>query len=342
MPKVSPMRGRGADEYAYFTAPFTALAHRGGITEDAPAEVENSLRGFVAAWAFGFTHLETDVHVTSDGTLVAFHDEVLDRVTDASGHLADLPWAEVSRARIGGSEPIPTLAELLDALPQARFNIDLKAPGAIEPLVATLEQHGALDRVCVGSFHRASIAAFRRLTGGRVATSASPVEVGCSPGPRRPGPAGRWRAGVPDAHPRTAYAPAPGDPRHDRGARTRRGAVVHVWTINDRPDMERLIELGVDGIVTDDLATLKAVLVERGLWEDTMTRLAARRGLRPGRQPRRQPAQGLGVGDVGLGHSAPQHRHHHLRLQRLHHGQGLRPRERHRPGAGRSPPASRG
>lgn len=267
MPKVSPMRGRGADEYAYFTAPFTALAHRGGITEDAPAEVENSLRGFVAAWAFGFTHLETDVHVTSDGTLVAFHDKVLDRVTDASGHLADLPWAEVSRARIGGSEPIPTLAELLDALPQARFNIDLKAPGAIEPLVATLEQHGALDRVCVGSFHRASIAAFRRLTDGRVATSASPVEVGVFglvPGVRDRWPLAGQAFQMPTHEPRTRL------PLVTRGmieAAHRRGAVVHVWTINDRPEMERLIELGVDGLVSDDLATLKAVLVERDLWE---------------------------------------------------------------------------
>jgi glycerophosphoryl diester phosphodiesterase len=243
------MRGRGADEYAYFTAPFTALAHRGGITEDAPAEVENSLRGFVAAWAFGFTHLETDVHVTSDGTLVAFHDKVLDRVTD------------------GGSEPIPTLAELLDALPQARFNIDLKAPGAIEPLVATLEQHGALDRVCVGSFHRASIAAFRRLTDGRVATSASPVEVGVFglvPGVRDRWPLAGQAFQMPTHEPRTRL------PLVTRGmieAAHRRGAVVHVWTINDRPEMERLIELGVDGLVSDDLATLKAVLVERDLWE---------------------------------------------------------------------------
>lgn len=261
------MRGRRADQYAYFDAPFTPLAHRGGITETAPAEVENSLRGFRAAWDFGFTHLETDVHTTADGVLVAFHDEVLDRVTDAAGRLADLPWAEVSRARIGGSEPIPRLADLLDALPRARFNIDLKVPTAIEPLIAELDRHAAHNRVCVGSFDTRTITTFRRRTGGRVATSASPVEVGVFgllPGVRRFWPLGAQVFQMPEREPRT------GARLLSRGmldAAHRRGAAVHIWTVNDRPDMERLIDLGVDGIVTDDLATLKAVLVERDLWE---------------------------------------------------------------------------
>ena len=261
------MRGRRADGHPYFATPFVALAHRGGITEDAPVEVENSLRGFVAAWDFGFTHLETDVHVTSDGTLVAFHDEVLDRVTDAAGRLADLPWGEVRQARIGGTEPVPTLDELLDALPRAYFNIDLKAPGAVEPLVRTLARHGAHERVCVGSFQGRSLARFRALTAGRVATSASPREVGVFsllPGIRDRWPLGGRAFQMPTHEPRTGVRLL------TRGmieAAHRRGAVVHVWTINDRPEMERLIDLGVDGLVSDDLATLKAVLVERDLWE---------------------------------------------------------------------------
>ena len=267
MPKVSTMRGGRAASYEYFRTPFIALAHRGGITEDAPAAVENSLRGFRAAWEFGFTHLETDVHVTSDGMLVAFHDEVLDRVTDAAGRLADLPWAEVRRARIGGAEPIPTLDELLDGLPRARFNIDLKAPGAIEPLVRTLDRHAAHARVCVGSFRTASLTRFRALTAGRVATSASPLEAGVFglvPGVRALWPLGAQAFQVPVHEPRTGARLVT---RRMIDAAHRRGAVVHVWTINDRPEMERLIDLGVDGLVSDDLATLKAVLVERDLWE---------------------------------------------------------------------------
>ncbi|HHU39038.1 MAG TPA: glycerophosphodiester phosphodiesterase [Propionibacterium sp.] len=261
------MRGRRANEYAYFDRPFTALAHRGGITDAAPIEVENSLRGFRSAWEFGFDHLETDVHTTADGVLVAFHDEVLDRVTDAAGRLADLPWAAVSRARIGGTEPIPRLDELLEELPGANFNIDIKAPGAIGPLAEALDRHAAHDRVCVGSFHLASIHAFRRLTAGRVATAASPLEVGVfglAPGLRSVWPLRGQAFQMPELEPRTGRRLlTPGM----IGAAHRAGAVVHVWTINERADMERLIDLGVDGIVTDNLATLKAVLVERDLWE---------------------------------------------------------------------------
>ena len=261
------MRGQRSGRSGYFDAPFIPLAHRGGITEAAPPEVENSLRGFRAAWDFGFRHLETDVHTTADGVLVAFHDEVLDRVTDAKGRLADLPWAEVQRARIGGSEPIPLLDDLLDALPNARFNIDLKAPTAVDPLVAALDRHAAHDRVCVGSFSNATITRFRRLAGDRVATSASPIEVavfGLLPGVRRFWPLWAQAFQMPEREPRTGVRILT---RGMVDAAHRRGALVHVWTINDRPDMERLIELGVDGIVTDDLATLKAVLVERDLWE---------------------------------------------------------------------------
>ncbi len=261
------MRGAPADRYVYFDRPFIPLAHRGGISESAPVEVENSLRGFRAAWDFGYAHLETDVHVTADGALIAFHDDVLDRVTDATGRLADLPWAEVSRARIGGTEPIPLLDDLLDALPHARFNIDLKAPGAVQPLVDAVARHRAYDRVCVGSFHLASIRAFRKLTGGRVATAASPLEVGVFglvPGLRSVWPLRGQAFQMPEREPRTgARLLTPGMV----AAAHRAGAVVHVWTVNDRPTMERLIDLGVDGIVTDDLATLRAVLVERDLWE---------------------------------------------------------------------------
>lgn len=264
---LTPMVARRADDFAYFEGRFVALAHRGGVTDDEPADVENSLRGFAAAWAAGFRYLETDVHVTGDGVLVAFHDEVLDRVTDAAGRLADLPWAEVARARIGGQEPIPRLDELMDALPGARFNIDLKASGAVDALVATLDRLGAHDRVCVGSFGQARIERFRRLTQGRVATAASPVEsavFGLAPGLRRVWPLRGQVFQIPEHHPQTGLRLlSPGmiaDAHH-------RGAQVHVWTVNDRPTMERLIDAGVDGLVSDDLVTLRSVLTDRDLWE---------------------------------------------------------------------------
>lgn len=253
--------------YAYFDAPFAALAHRGGFSPAAPLSVENSLRAFAAAWDLGYRYLETDVHVTADGVLVAFHDERLDRVTDARGAVADLPWDAVREARIGGTEPVPTLDDLLDALPHALVNIDLKASGAVVPLAAALDRHHAHDRVCVGSFGERRIREFRRLTSGRVATSASPVEVavfGLIPGVRALWPLRAGAFQLPERHERTGVrllSRGMLDAAHLRGAR------VHVWTVNDRSDAERLIELGVDGIVTDDLVMLKDVLVARDLWE---------------------------------------------------------------------------
>lgn len=260
------MRARAAD-LPYFCGRFVALAHRGGASADAPAAVENSLRAFEAAWRLGFTHMETDVHTTADGVLIAFHDTVLDRVTDAAGAVADLPWAEVGRARIGGSEPVPQLDELLDALPHARFNIDLKAPGAVEPLVAALERHRAHDRVCVGSFSERTIRRFRRLTGGRVPTAASPVEVsvfGLLPGVRRVFPLGGRVFQMPERHEETGLRLLSAGMV---AAAHARGAQVHLWTVNDRTDMERFLDLGVDGIVSDDLETLRSVLIGRDLWE---------------------------------------------------------------------------
>ena len=110
------------------------------------------MAAFTHAVDLGYTYLETDVHVTSDGVLLAFHDTVLDRVTDRTGSIADSTYAEVQQALIGGREPVPTLAELFDAFPDARFNIDLKSEGSVEALAAFIEEREAWHRVLVGSF----------------------------------------------------------------------------------------------------------------------------------------------------------------------------------------------
>src|SRR5690606_30716554 len=124
------------------------FAHRGGASE-AP---ENSLPAFQHAIDLGFRYLETDVHATADGVLVAFHDDVLDRVTGHRGRIDELTWDEVSAARIDGREPIPLLEDILTTWPDARVNIDPKADTAVEPLVEVLRRTRAVDRVCIGSF----------------------------------------------------------------------------------------------------------------------------------------------------------------------------------------------
>ena len=217
----------------------------------------------------GYRYLETDVHATADGVLLAFHDDRLDRVADRNG--ADRRAAVLARSRgprVGG-EPIPLLEDLLGAWPEVRVNIDIKAADAIEPLVEVLDRTGARDRVCVGSFSQARLTRFRRLTHGRVCTSLGPVEVAgvCGRSPTCPGfrcSAGRRRAGSGGDAARLGRLPIV-DRRFVDTAH-RRGVQVHVWTINDPAEMRRLLDLGVDGLITDRPSVLKSVLVERGQW----------------------------------------------------------------------------
>ena len=191
-----------------------AMAHRGGALHPELPGVENTLHAFEHAVALGYEYLETDVHVTRDGVLLAFHDEVLDRVTDSTGRLAELSAEEVSAARIREEYPVPTMAELLEAFPGCRFNIDLKSNGAGPVLAELVERTGSHDRICVGSFSQTRLDAFRRASRGRVATSAAPPEVvlfmACPSGRlarRLHARSGRGPAGA--APPRTGHAWSP-------------------------------------------------------------------------------------------------------------------------------------
>ena len=261
-----------AADFRFFDGPGPlALAHRGGTLYPPNMGIENSMRAFRNAVALGYTHLETDVHATADGTVIAFHDQRLDRVTDAVGAVAELPYAAVGEARIGGSEPIPTLEELLEELPDASFNIDIKSDSALEPTVEILRRQGALDRVCLASFSDKRIRAVRRLLGGAAATSAGQREIGLfrlSPGAvarRLSNEAAALQ--VPARHRirgRTVAIATPGliDLAH------RLGKHVHVW-FHDWDDetaeeLHRLLDLGVDGIVSDRIELLAEVLQERG------------------------------------------------------------------------------
>jgi glycerophosphoryl diester phosphodiesterase len=138
-----------------------AFAHRGGAYHPEIEGLENTMAAFRHAVALGYTYLETDVHVTRDGVLLAFHDRVLDRVSDRRGPVAALTLDEVRSARIGGREYVPTLAELFDEFPETRFNIDLKAEGSVAALAAFVADREAWDRVLVGSFSARRLRLFR-------------------------------------------------------------------------------------------------------------------------------------------------------------------------------------
>jgi glycerophosphoryl diester phosphodiesterase len=231
-----------------------AFAHRGGALE-AP---ENTMQAFQYAVDLGYAYVETDAYATRDGVLLAFHDDRLDRVTDARGVISELDYADIRGARIGGSQPIPLLEELLTAWPALKVNIDPKHDGAVEPLIALLKRLGALDRVCIGSFSDARIARVRAAFGPAVCTSMGPKEVARFWLAKRHIPVGRFAANcaqIPVKQGRVTLV----DAAAVRAAR-RLGLQIHVWTIDDEAEMRRLIALGIDGIMTDRPSLLRRVI----------------------------------------------------------------------------------
>lgn len=246
-----------------------AFAHRGGATHPEIAGLENTLSAFQHAVDQGYAYLETDVHATRDGILLAFHDPVLDRVSDQVGEIARLTADQVAAVLVGGREPVPTLADLFHAFPRARFNVDLKSVAAAPLLAAFIEEHGVHDRVLVGSFSRRRLTTFRRLTGGRVATSASPAEVAAFrllPSARLADlVTGRIVAALQVPYRRHGLTIAtPGLIRRAHRA----GKHVHVWTIDDADEMHELLDMGVDGVISDRTDILREVLVQRGQWRE--------------------------------------------------------------------------
>jgi len=246
-----------------------AFAHRGGAHHPDIVGLENTLFAFEHAAALGYGYLETDVHTTSDGELLAFHDDVLDRVTDRSGTLADLTYAEVAGALIGGREPIPRMTDLLERFPHACFNIDLKSERAVSRLAELVERTGVHDRVCIGSFSDRRLRVFRSLVSRPVATSYGPVGVALS----------RFAPSALVERLLQGRGDALQVPHRLRGVTivTRRfverahamGRPVHVWTVDDAAEMEQLLDLGVDGLMTDRTDVLREVLTGRGLWRGT-------------------------------------------------------------------------
>jgi glycerophosphoryl diester phosphodiesterase len=248
-----------------------AFAHRGGAFHPEIEGLENTLAAFEHAVALGYGYLETDVHATRDGVLLAFHDAVLDRLTQRKGAIADLPYREVAAAMIGGREQIPTLASLFERFPQARFNIDVKADSAVEPLVNLIRSTAGYDRVCVGAFSERRIARVRQLLGRPVATACAPTTVALHRFARSrfgrgrlidvltrhrgvalqvPHRRGRLRIVTPEF---VSRAHAAGKP-------------VHVWTVDDPDEMHQLLDMGVDGLITDRTDVLREVLLDRGQW----------------------------------------------------------------------------
>ncbi|WP_235921809.1 glycerophosphodiester phosphodiesterase [Lentzea tibetensis] len=251
--------------HPYLTGPHPrAFAHRGWHVDDLTG-MENSMSSFRRAVSEGYRYLETDVHATSDGHVVVHHDTTLDRTTDATGVVSDLPWAEVQRARIGGREPISRLADVLEELPDTLFNIDVKTERAVEPVLALLRKAKALHRVCLASFSDSRLARLRKRGGPELLTSMGPRSAGALWASGRIPLAGLAVRGqvaqVPVSQGRLTVV----DQRFVDAAH-KRSLEVHVWTIDDATEMRHLLDIGVDGLVTDRPDVLRDVLRSRGTW----------------------------------------------------------------------------
>jgi len=250
--------------FAYLDAPTPiAFAHRGGAADG----VENTAEAFARAIGLGYRYVETDVHATADGVAVVFHDATLDRVTGRPGTVAAMTWADLSTVRVDGAAAVPRLDDVLDAWPQVRFNIDVKADHGVRPTVEAVRRTGAADRVLLASFNDARLVRLRVLAGPQVATSlgrrgaARLKMASLMVGPRLRLPPSVVAAQVPVRTGRLRVV----DRRFVAYAH-RLGLQVHVWTIDEPAEMNELLDLGVDGIMTDRVDVLRDVYLNRGHW----------------------------------------------------------------------------
>ncbi|MEY3588461.1 MAG: hypothetical protein RJA47_1057 [Actinomycetota bacterium] len=239
-----------------------AFAHRGGLSV-AP---ENTMAAFQDAVSLGYRYVETDVHVTSDGMLVAFHDDGLLRTCGIDARIEETPWHVLRDARVDGREPIPLLEDILTTWPDLRVNIDCKTTDAEDELIRTLSRLGCLDRVCVGSFSDKRLSRFRSVFGDALCTSTGPREVASLVLAARTTPAVAVTHSARAAQVPVRQGPLPVVTRSFVKAAHSLGIQVHVWTVDDPAEIARLLDLGVDGIMSDDTRALRDVFSARGIW----------------------------------------------------------------------------
>jgi len=256
-------------------SPPVPIAHRGSRL----LWPENTMESFSGAFEMGYRHIETDLHITSDGVIVCVHDHTVDRTTEGSGEVSDHTFDEVRTLdagyRHGGRDgftfrgkgiAIPSFEQVVTDFPDVSLVVDLKIDGLARPLADLVDRLGIHDRIIVGGFSDDRLNEFREVSGGRVPTSTGPALSRMWVLASRVG-----RGGGGDAS-------ALQLPTQIRGVRVvdekllrsahQAGLQVHVWTVNEVQEMKRLLDLGVDGLVTDRPDILKSLLVERGEWID--------------------------------------------------------------------------
>lgn len=238
------------------------IAHRGG----AGLARENTLAAFDKSFAMGVRYLETDVRVTLDGECVAVHDATLTRVTGVEHRVDELTLAGIRRLGIGGDRVL-RIADLLTTFDSAKFVLDLKDPRGMPTLIALLQRHDAVDRVCLAGARDRWLASARELAGPALATTlgweATTKLVLAARSNRIP-------LNLPDAE----FVHLPRRLGRSR-VLTRRvvavaqhiGLKVMAWNVEDATSMHEMLDIGVDGLITDRPDISRAVLIERDSWQ---------------------------------------------------------------------------
>lgn len=261
------------DRHPYLDGPYPrAYAHRGWHIDDL-AGCENTLAGFHRAVDEGFGYLELDVHASSDGVVFVHHDDTLDRTTDATGPLAGFSAAALDEVRVAGVHPVPRLEQVLRELPETRITIEIKTDRVVLPTLALLERLDAWHRVCIGGFSERWLAKARAGGGERLFTS---MAYASAFGLR----SRAWLDALPSPFSRLPGTPVRGDMAqlpHRYGvlsvvdsallkAAHASGREVHVWTVDAPAEMTELLDMGVDGLLSDRPDLLRATLQERDQW----------------------------------------------------------------------------
>ncbi len=238
-----------------------AIAHRGGALE----VEENTLPAFLHAVGLGYSHVELDVHATTDGQVVVHHDDTLARMFNDPRPIAALDWAALRALRTKGGAAVPLLSEVLESFPRLHVAIEAKSDAVVDPLAALLERMKVLDRVCVGAFAPDRTRRLRAALGPTLCWS-----------PAHAGVARLWLAGLGLPVLQGTPFPVVQVPVRHKGipvvtsrlvrAAHARGIQVQVWTVNEGAEMTRLLDMGVDAIMTDRPTFLRDIMTKRGEW----------------------------------------------------------------------------
>lgn len=239
---------------------FYGFVHRGGDE----ATTENTLEAFQYSSDLGFIFMETDVQFTNDGEVVVFHDRDLKRIAGIEKKISELSINEIKSIDLINGGKIPTLNELLYSFKDLRFNIDIKVDAAVERSVEIIKSHGALNRTCLAAFSSKRVDHIRNLAGKDACTSMGQLEVSKLIMQSYGFPF-KKQSGMCAQVPVTQWGLPVVTKRFIKEAHAQE-KLVHVWTIDEPKEMFSLIDMGVDGLMTDKPSVLKKVMTEKDLF----------------------------------------------------------------------------